>query len=154
MPQLRILNPLDPHVQSLIAVIEKNGQHYPWSEKHIESCTDQSYLWFGIVEDELAGFCIFKNLVFDAELLNICIDKQYRNRGFGAKLLSFALSSIKNLKLDKCFLEVRKSNLAAISLYKNLGFESLSIRKNYYQTNTSEREDAIIMSKLLEPIES
>jgi [ribosomal protein S18]-alanine N-acetyltransferase len=150
MHRLKKLSPQDHYIQKAITLLEGNGQDYPWSEEQIVSCTDQSYLWFGILEDELAGFCIFKNLVFDVELLNICIDKRYRNQGLGKKLLAFALLNLKSLDLEKCFLEVRKSNTAAIYLYKNLGFESISIRKNYYQTNTSTKEDAIIMAKLLQ----
>ena len=39
-------------------------------------------------------------------------------------------------------LEVRESNVAAISLYEKLGFTSIGQRKNYYQDNG---ENAIIM---------
>ena len=40
------------------------------------------------------------------------------------------------------FLEVRESNVPAISLYKKLGFEELGIRKKFYEHPI---EDAIIM---------
>jgi ribosomal-protein-alanine N-acetyltransferase len=41
-------------------------------------------------------------------------------------------------------LEVRKSNLPAIKLYKKLGFVEAGIRKDFY---TKPLEDAIIMWK-------
>ena len=39
-------------------------------------------------------------------------------------------------------LEVRVSNVAAISLYEKFGFKSIGVRKKYYQDNN---EDALIM---------
>ena len=43
-------------------------------------------------------------------------------------------------------LEVRESNLAAISLYQKLGFVSAGIRKNFYD---APKENAVIMWKYL-----
>jgi ribosomal-protein-alanine N-acetyltransferase len=43
----------------------------------------------------------------------------------------------------KAFLEVRKSNEAAIHLYESLGFKIDGVRKGYYRDN---REDALMMS--------
>jgi [ribosomal protein S18]-alanine N-acetyltransferase len=39
-------------------------------------------------------------------------------------------------------LEVRRSNVAAITLYRALGYRQVGIRPNYY---TDEGEDAIVM---------
>jgi len=43
------------------------------------------------------------------------------------------------------WLEVRASNQQAIALYQFLGFNEVSIRRNYYPTKEG-REDAIIMA--------
>ena len=50
----------------------------------------------------------------------------------------------------RCLLEVRVSNTSAIQLYEKLGFKRDGIRKNYYPTETSMREDALLMSLDLE----
>ena len=47
-------------------------------------------------------------------------------------------------KSDAVFLEVRRSNGAAISLYTSLGFENIGVRKNYYKLPT---EDALLYKK-------
>ncbi|TFT87135.1 ribosomal-protein-alanine N-acetyltransferase, partial [Proteus mirabilis] len=39
---------------------------------------------------------------------------------------------------------VRESNQKASNLYESIGFNSVSVRKNYYPTATG-KEDAIIM---------
>ena len=44
-------------------------------------------------------------------------------------------------------LEVRVSNDKAISLYRKYGFETVALRKNYYEDN---HEDAYLMIKQLE----
>ncbi len=48
----------------------------------------------------------------------------------------------------KIILEVRVSNNVAYSLYEKLGFEEISIRRNYYRLPKG-REDAFVMSKTL-----
>ena len=44
-------------------------------------------------------------------------------------------------------LEVRVSNDKAIALYKKNGFETVALRKNYYEDN---HEDAYLMIKQME----
>ena len=53
-----------------------------------------------------------------------------------------ALFRVKETGAESIFLEVRQSNVPALSLYKKLGFEELGIRKNFYEHPV---EDAIIM---------
>lgn len=43
-------------------------------------------------------------------------------------------------------LEVRADNVAALGLYRQSGFEQLSVRRRYYQP---EGVDALVMRKLL-----
>ena len=74
------------------------------------------------------------------------MDINYRRIGLGEDLLEQILYASQTLGCLRIFLEVRKSNLTAISLYQKRGFKKLSIRKNYYKLDKS-REDAIVMSK-------
>ena len=51
-------------------------------------------------------------------------------------------------KIKDILLEVRESNIQAIKFYLSLGFEKISVRKNYYMENSnqlSERDDGIMM---------
>ena len=47
------------------------------------------------------------------------------------------------------WLEVRESNQTARQLYDKLGFNEVTLRKNYYPTSTGERENAIVMALYL-----
>jgi len=46
------------------------------------------------------------------------------------------------------FLEVRQSNLSAIALYENIGFNEMAIRRAYYPAANG-REDAVLMGLAL-----
>ena len=54
---------------------------------------------------------------------------------------------IKNIHFsgEKFLLEVNENNIKALKLYKKIGFEQISVRKNYYGNN----ENAIIMMKII-----
>ena len=52
-------------------------------------------------------------------------------------------------KMPRIILEVRPSNIAAVTLYQKLGYEQIGIRKNYYPADlqSGSREDALVMAK-------
>jgi ribosomal-protein-alanine N-acetyltransferase len=49
-----------------------------------------------------------------------------------------------SLKAANMFLEVRASNISAIALYENIGFNEMAVRRGYYPAHQG-REDAILM---------
>lgn len=81
-----------------------------------------------------------------ADLLDIAVDVEYRNKGVGLALMSFMEAECILRGVKEIFLEVRESNAPAISLYLKCGFEKISVRKKYYGNPT---EDAVIMRKTL-----
>ncbi len=85
------------------------------------------------------AFAIFFDGI-EAELLNIATSPDMRGRGFARALLSHFFDSFEK----DTFLEVRKGNAPAISLYKVFGFSEIGIRKNYYFYPT---EDAVVMKR-------
>jgi ribosomal-protein-alanine N-acetyltransferase len=46
------------------------------------------------------------------------------------------------------FLEVRPSNISAIALYENIGFNEMAVRRGYYPAQNG-REDAVLMGLAL-----
>ena len=63
-----------------------------------------------------------------------------RRKGVGRTLIK----ELKNLpEVENLFLEVRESNLPAITLYESEGFLRDGVRKNFY---SNPRENAILMS--------
>ena len=64
--------------------------------------------------------------------MNIVVKKNFRNLGIGTSILNEIIALCLSLNLSSITLEVRKDNKYAISLYKNFGFETLGVRKKYY----------------------
>lgn len=90
----------------------------------------------------IVGFAGIKIILDEAELMNIVVNKASRHSGIGTLLLNKLLEICKEKNLDSIFLEVNEKNLNAQKLYKNFGFETLSIRKNYYNS-----DNGIVMKK-------
>ena len=88
------------------------------------------------------GFLILRRMADEGELLQIAIDKAARREGVADSLMEEALRYAEDNALVSVFLEVRKSNAAAIALYGKHGFEPVRFRKDYY---SSPVEDAVLM---------
>ncbi|MFX1535876.1 MAG: GNAT family N-acetyltransferase [Promethearchaeota archaeon] len=81
-------------------------------------------------------------------IVSIAVLHKYRNRGIGFQLLSASIDAMKLQDIVLVYLEVRKSNVEAIALYKKYGFQIAGTLKDYY---ISQREDAYLMVLPLDP---
>ena len=97
-------------------------------------------------ETKLIGFITYTVIYERAEILDIVIDCNFRNKGYGNILLNNCVDDIKKSNCINITLEVSENNLAAINLYKKNGFKILAVRKNYYHNN-NEYIDAYLMEK-------
>lgn len=93
----------------------------------------------------LIGFLISQVIFDEATLFNLAIHPDFKHQGFGTFLMLNWIELMRKKKVKTFFLEVRKSNIAAIALYQKLNFQTISIRKNYYPANNDMREDALVM---------
>ena len=78
-----------------------------------------------------------------ASIAKIAIKKEYRNKGFAVELIKEIEKDCYIKKVINLTLEVRKSNVKAINLYKKCGFKEIIKKPHYY----SDGEDAIYMMK-------
>jgi ribosomal protein S18 acetylase RimI-like enzyme len=77
-----------------------------------------------------------------AKFGRIAVLPQYRGLGIGEALTAKLIQKSRELKLDWLMLEVRPSNIAAVTLYNKLGFAEIGKRPNFY---SFPREDALLM---------
>lgn len=101
-------------------------------------------------EKNVLGYIVFYGTIESTDIFEVAIKKEYQGRGFGKKLLIESMKDLiedkKNIEIkNKFLLEVNEKNKKALKLYKKIGFEQISVRKNYYGNN----EDAIIMMKII-----
>jgi [ribosomal protein S18]-alanine N-acetyltransferase len=82
----------------------------------------------------------------ECHILNVAVRPEARRAGVGARLMEEAIAEAKRERARFVTLEVRRSNVAARSLYRKLFFEERRLRKNYYGSG----EDAIVMELRLD----
>ena len=113
-----------------------------WSLKQIVSESDgKEYKkpYVMEVDGTIAGYTFIWVIADEVHINNFAVHPAFRRKGLGLKLISFIFERFK--EYDKFFLEVRKSNEAAINLYRKCGFKTIFTRKRYY----ADGEDALVM---------
>ena len=98
--------------------------------------------------DAVAGYGVLSIAAGEAHILNICVDRVHRSRGYGEQLLDEMLYRARTAQVRQIFLEVRPSNERAIALYRKKGFHQVANRPAYYQAHGG-REDAAVFAKKL-----
>jgi [ribosomal protein S18]-alanine N-acetyltransferase len=95
-----------------------------------------------------AGFLVAWHVADELHVLNVATAPPLRRRGFARALMDEALAYAASERVRIVLLEVRRSNRAAIKLYRRFGFTALGVRHGYYADND---EDAIEMILALDP---
>jgi len=90
--------------------------------------------WYQVLEadNQIIGYVGLAFSGTTADIQTIAVVPNQQRAGIGSSLLSLALAAAKQRGAEQIFLEVAVENEPAISLYKNFGFEQISIRPNYY----------------------
>jgi [ribosomal protein S18]-alanine N-acetyltransferase len=102
--------------------------------------------WVAEEGGELAGFLVARQIASDMEILNLAVRASSRRHGTGTLLLRGSLDWGRSLRMEKAFLEVRESNLAALKFYERFGFLVSGSRPRYY---TAPIEDALLLTASL-----
>ncbi|OGD15731.1 MAG: ribosomal-protein-alanine N-acetyltransferase [Candidatus Aminicenantes bacterium RBG_16_66_30] len=97
--------------------------------------------------EEVVGYIIYWQIRDDVQVNNIAVHPECRGLGLGEAMMRFAIAKVRAAGAEFMTLEVRQSNVAAVTLYKKLGFEVLGTRKNYY---TKPDEDACVLGLVLD----
>jgi [ribosomal protein S18]-alanine N-acetyltransferase len=95
--------------------------------------------------DEVVGFLSLQLTADEAEILDLGVLGAYRRRGIGKLLLERARAIAEEQGVLQLFLEVRRTNLAAVALYRACAFSQVGERKRYYRDG----EDALLFRLLL-----
>lgn len=131
----------------VIAKIEKECFKDPWTMQMIsDTFMLDNFLGFVAEEDgEIVGYIALTYCLEEAEINIIAVSEKFRKKGIASELLKKTQTALLKLGVKKLFLEVRRSNEPAQSLYEKNGFTYIGVRPGYYKGV----EDALIMSKIL-----
>ena len=135
---------LKEHEIPEISEIERECFSHPWSEQSLrESFENPDVYFFTAREDgRIIGYISAEIILDEGYIMNIAVIPGFRGRGVGKALVRHLIRHFEN-DLKFITLEVRTSNVAAISLYEKLGFEYVGTRKSYYRNPT---EDALLLT--------
>ncbi|MGV8073377.1 MAG: GNAT family N-acetyltransferase [Syntrophobacteraceae bacterium] len=152
-----------------IMEIEKYSQLEPWSKdafleeldkpfsciyvarlsaSHADSRLDEMRPVFGSSSSVhrpprgILGYICFWSIADEVQILNLAVHRSYRRQGIARTLLLCALDTGCKRNGRIAVLEVRKSNLAAQSLYQSIGFGPVGERCGYYAVR---KEPAVLM---------
>jgi ribosomal-protein-alanine N-acetyltransferase len=133
-----------------VSQIERDGFRHPWSDELLRR--ELAHAWSTIllgVEDgpegaeRILGFVVFWLVHDEVHVLNIATAREARRRGIGRALMDEAAAHGRQRGARIATLEVRRSNVPAISLYRSLGYRQVGIRPKYY---AEDDEDAVVMN--------
>ena len=137
------------HDLPVIMEIENRSYEYPWTEGIFHDCMRFGYSsWVTEIDRDIVGYAVMSLAVQECHILNICVDPKLQGQGIGRRLLLELLSIAQAREADTAFLEVRPSNVHALSLYFSEGFNEIGNRRDYYPAKYG-REDAVILAKTL-----
>lgn len=128
--------------------IELNSFTQPWRYQDFQTAVlkpDQYYINLYMVaeeEGEILGYCGLWGVAGEGQINNVAVKEEHRGKHIGYVMLKGLIQKGMEYGLAAFTLEVRRSNMFAITLYENLGFQDVGIRKNFYDYP---KEDAIIM---------
>lgn len=105
-------------------------------------------VYLAIMNNEIAGFIIIEMKgAFIGYIKSICTAPEWRNRGIGGQLMSFAESRIFS-ETPNVFICVSSFNEGAQRFYERLGYEVIGELNNYIISGHSE----ILMRKTIAPL--
>jgi len=127
-----------------ILSIELRSFPHPWLRQHFIDELNSPYTFPLSAFDHsgrLVGYICLMLLLDEGHIMNVAVDPDLRGSGVGRMLVQKVLDDCRLAGASFVSLEVRESNLSAISLYRKMGFDVVGKRKRYYENG----EDALMM---------
>jgi ribosomal-protein-alanine N-acetyltransferase len=141
----------DMHIDDLDAIIhiETANFPFPWTLGNFKDSINTGHICLVLEIDQvLIGYAILMMVLDEAHLLNISVAPSWKGKGWGRYLLKHMMQIGSEKGGLNMFLEVRPSNVSAITLYESIGFNEMGVRPGYYPTHNG-RENAVLMGVAL-----
>ena len=122
----------------------------PWSIETFANGLQNDLSSMLIINHKLAGYIIVTNVLDEAEIEDICIAYEFRQKGLASQLIQSLIDMAITQNIQRIFLEVAENNESAQKLYRKSGFLEVGRRKNYYQ-ESGYGIDALVLKKEIRP---
>lgn len=144
-----IIRPMEVSDTEQVEMIEKQIFSIPWSQKSFEDACQSNDNIYLVCEmnGQIAGYCGLWTVLGEGNITNMAVSGGFRRLGIAETLMKEMEKRGMSKNVVTYFLEVRKSNKAAVNLYKKMGYVQIGVRKNFYEKPV---EDALVMSKTID----
>jgi ribosomal-protein-alanine N-acetyltransferase len=136
-----------------VLAIEVQAYTFPWTRGNFIDSIAAGYLARALVADdgEMVGYFVAMPGFEEMHLLNVTVAAHHQGQGHARRLLAELYTLSASFAVAALWLEVRQSNARARALYLREGFAEAGNRRDYYPAPQGQREDAILMTRLLHP---
>ena len=153
--------PMQPSDMRAVMSLEAISHSHPWTQGNFLDSLTAGH-WAYCIRPEMRanaelapnlpalwGYCILYPAVDELHLLNITIDPVLRRQGIGSRVMQAIEGIALEQKISRIILEVRPSNIPAVTVYERMGYAIIGVRRAYYPADavTGQREDAGVMAK-------
>lgn len=100
-----------------IFAIEKETFNDYWSYESLyeDICrTPMSFYLAAVFDDEVVGYIGMWHVLDESHIMNIAVDKRYRNKGIGTLLLSALIDYSREVGIKRMTLEVREQDRKSV----------------------------------------
>lgn len=132
-------------LEQVMEIEKLSYPHHHWSKDSFYNELKNKLAFYYCIldpENKVLAYVGYWHILDEAHITTLAVHPDYRNKQLAQILLITMINDCYKKLIKYITLEVRESNIAAISLYEKLGFSSIGQRKNYYQDNG---ENALIM---------
>ena len=136
-----------------VVALENEVYPFPWTRGNFVDSLAAGYVAWTLngVGGELLAYCVAMRGAGEMHLLNITVAAAARRQGHARRLFEALLDECRDVEAERLWLEVRLANVDAQKTYLRLGFTKVGMRKGYYPAPAGAREDAVVMSRIIEP---
>jgi ribosomal-protein-alanine N-acetyltransferase len=145
-PQPFLIEPMKAADLDTVMEIERVSFRSPWSRQVFLEELTRDWAHVDIVRDAatgaVVGFANYWLVADEVHVLNLATHPQARRAGHASRMMAHMIDFARRELCRYVTLEVRRSNAAALRLYRRFAFRAIGVRPNYY---AEDQEDAIVM---------
>lgn len=145
-----IIRPMAEADLTSVLDIESASFSVPWTPATFRGLLGRPDAHLRVAEDDegrIVGYAAVWIVLDQAELGDIAVERGFRGRGIGTRLLEHVFALVRDRGVRELYLEVRVSNEGARRLYERHGFRLVGRRPGYYSRPT---EDALVLRKVMQ----
>ncbi len=145
MEQVKVVKMTPKDVDEVFHIEELIHPKHHWSKESFYNELANNLASYYCIKNEknkILAYIGFWQIIEEAHITSLAVHPDFRRMQLAQALLIKTIDDCYKNMIKYITLEVRESNFEAISLYEKFLFESIGMRKNYYQDNG---ENAVIM---------